>query len=202
MGWRNRCSFCDHAKTRPGPALLVRVLGEMRMKSRSRCARLGGEMMWDEPGDARTRVEHPPGLSHDRKQKAFRGAACGGIAWNHDTDRLAALRQDGMASRGTDGVCTRQSRGMRTAGAQCEASPVLSRWKGARSGVSGGESRQEPSLLSRLSRYPCFQAGRANCVCRWLSSTRDACGRGQGVSLALAKAEMISRVAAGSTSEP
>lgn len=95
-----------------------------------------------------------------------------------------------------------RAEGPRSAGAQCEASPVLGWWKGARAGVSGGESRQERSLLSRHSRYPHFQAGRANCVCRWLASTRDACGRGQGVSLALAKAEMISRVATGSSSEP
>lgn len=68
--------------------------------------------------------------------------------------------------------------------------------------LSGGESRQEQSLLSRHSRYPSFQAGRVNCLCRWLSSTRDACGGGQGVSLALVKAEMISRVVTGFTSEP
>lgn len=100
------------------------------------------------------------------------------------------------------GFVPSRAKGPRAAGAQCEVSPVLSGWKGARSGESGGESRREPSLLSRLSRYPRFQAGRANCVCRWLPSTRHACGPGQGVSLALAKAEMISRVVTGSTSQP
>lgn len=95
-----------------------------------------------------------------------------------------------------------RAEGPRSAGAQCEASLVLRGWKGARTGVSGGESRQDRSLLSPHSRYPSFQAGRVNCICRWLSSTRDACGRGQGVSLALAKAEMISGVVTGSTSEP
>lgn len=79
-------------------------------------------MMWDEPGDAGTRGEDPPGLSHDGKQKDFKGAACGGIACNHDINSLATPRQDGMASlscrgmEGTDGVCTQQSKG--TAGSR------------------------------------------------------------------------------------
>lgn len=127
------------------------------------------------------------------------------MACNHDTERLPILRQDEIAAggrRGQTGFVPGRAQGPRAAGAQCEASPVLSWWKGARSGVSGGEGRQEPSLPSRHSRYPSLQAGRANCVCRWLSSTRDACGRRQGVSLALAKAEMISRAATGSTQTP
>lgn len=51
--------------------------------------------------------------------------------------------------------------------------------------MSGGEGRQDQSLLSLPPCYPSFQGGRSNCICCWLSSTWDACGQGQGVSLAL-----------------
>lgn len=53
------------------------------------------------------------------------------------------------------GFVPSRAKGPRAAGAQCEVSPVLSRWKGARSGESGGESRQEPAVSAlSLSPFP------------------------------------------------
>lgn len=88
------------------------------------------------------------------------------ILYNRGVNHLPALQWGGIVPSaaggwmGGGGVCVQaEQKGPQSVGAQHEASLMLNWWQGARSRVSGGEGRQDQSLLSLHSCYPSFQGG-------------------------------------------